>query len=209
MIMCMYRICITNRGLAGIAGADNSSDNIAREKPGYGWAEYLKKIENALLRKPDALILREKDLQEADYEELAAKVINICNKYGVKCFLNNFVNVAVRLRADRIQVSVNSFLEMSEQDIQAFQEIFVSVHSAEEAVLAQKNGADGIIAGHIFSTDCKKGVPARGLEFLRSVCKAVTIPVYAIGGIHEENAFLCINSGAAGVCMMSEYMKKL
>ena len=54
---------------------------------------------------------------------------------------------------------------------------------------------------------CKKGLAPRGLDFLHEVCSSVKIPVYAIGGIHEENMESCIQSGAAGVCMMSEYMK--
>ena len=54
---------------------------------------------------------------------------------------------------------------------------------------------------------CKKGLAPRGLDFLHEVCSSVKIPVYSIGRIHEENMESCIQSGAAGVCMMSEYMK--
>ena len=63
-------------------------------------------------------------------------------------------------------------------------------------------------AGHIFAPDCKKGLPPRGLPFLRSVCEAAEIPVYAIGGIHtEEQAEEAMAAGAAGVCVMSEAMQ--
>lgn len=83
----------------------------------------------------------------------------------------------------------------------------MSVHSVEQAVRAQQLGADFLIAGHIFPTDCKPGLPPRGLEFLGQVCRAVTIPVYAIGGITPENAPLAVKAGAAGVCIMSGAMK--
>jgi thiamine-phosphate pyrophosphorylase len=99
------------------------------------------------------------------------------------------------------------FLAMPEVQKAMFTTRGASVHSVEDAILAQKSGATYLTAGHIFATDCKKGVPPRGLLFLREVCTAVSIPVYAIGGIHKENAVMCIEQGAAGVCMMSEYMR--
>ena len=61
--------------------------------------------------------------------------------------------------------------------------IGTSVHSVEEAIEAQNLGATYISAGHIFATDCKKGVPPRGLDFLKKVCQTATIPVYSIVGI--------------------------
>ena len=81
-----------------------------------------------------------------------------------------------------------------------------SVHSPEEAALAEKLGASYVTAGHIFATDCKKGVPPRGLDFLENVCKSVKIPVYAIGGITRSNMHLALEKGAAGVCVMSGLM---
>ena len=83
----------------------------------------------------------------------------------------------------------------------------VSVHSAEEAEAAETYGAGYLIAGHIFETECKPGISPRGLEFLTRVCKQVSIPVYAIGGITKENAALTVQSGAAGICMMSGFFK--
>ena len=83
----------------------------------------------------------------------------------------------------------------------------VSVHSAEEAETAQKLGADYLIAGHIYATDCKKGVPPRGIEFFRGVCESVDIPVLAIGGISENNFNEPLENGGTGVCLMSEFMK--
>lgn len=64
-------------------------------------------------------------------------------------------------------------------------------------------GCTYITAGHIFETDCKRGLPGRGLEFLREVCRAVTIPVYAIGGIEPKRMAEIFAAGAAGACVMS------
>ena len=91
-------------------------------------------------------------------------------------------------------------------DLQLFDQIGASVHSVEEATEAVTLGATYLIAGHIFSTDSKKGVPPRGLSFLKQVCDAVSIPVFAIGGITRNDVNAIKATGAKGVCIMSEAM---
>ena len=97
---------------------------------------------------------------------------------------------------------------MTEAEKKAFPILGVSCHSVEEAGKAKELGCTYIIAGHIFETDCKKGVPPRGLEFLKEVCDTIDIPVYAIGGITMDNIALVKNAGAAGGCMMSGLMRQ-
>ena len=83
----------------------------------------------------------------------------------------------------------------------------ISVHSLEEAVLAERLGAGYLTAGHIFATDCKKGLPPRGLSFLREIASAVRIPVYGIGGMDRSKEKEVEETGAAGICIMSGYMR--
>ena len=90
--------------------------------------------------------------------------------------------------------------------LQLFDQIGASVHSIEEAIEAATFGATYLIAGHIFSTHSKKGVPPRGLNFLKQVCDAVPIPVFAIGGITRNDVNDVKATGAKGVCIMSEAM---
>ncbi len=100
------------------------------------------------------------------------------------------------------------FIRNSEK-LSDFLAVGCSIHSVEEAKEAQKLGATYLTAGHIYTTDCKKGLPPRGLDFLREVCNAVTIPVYAIGGIHAGTGQILevMECGASGACIMSEMMK--
>ena len=81
-----------------------------------------------------------------------------------------------------------------------------SCHSVEDAKLAEKLGCTYIIAGHIYNTDCKKGLEGRGTDFLKSVVDAVQIPVYAIGGITPGNYTEIKSAGASGACIMSSSM---
>ena len=87
--------------------------------------------------------------------------------------------------------------------------IGTSIHSVEDAVFAESHGADYITAGHIFTTDCKKGLPGRGIDWLNAICNVVSIPVYAIGGISDANVSLLSNCNIAGYCMMSASMKPI
>ena len=94
-------------------------------------------------------------------------------------------------------------------ELEGITHIGVSIHSPEEAARAQELGAAYVTAGHIFATGCKPGLAPRGIPFLEEVCASVSIPIYAIGGIHWDNLPLIRQTKASGVCMMSEYMRKL
>lgn len=157
---------------------------------------------------PRALILREKDLPEEEYYLLAKKVMEICRDYKVSCIPHTYVDAARRLESQSIHLPL-FLLEKYQGKLDDFTVIGTSVHSVEEAEKAQGLGASYITAGHIYSTDCKKGLPPRGLKFLSEVCGAVSIPVYAIGGIRldGEQIHEVMECGAAGGCVMSEMMK--
>ena len=146
------------------------------------------------------VILREKDLPEEEYAALAKRVLGVPK---IELFSHNFPSVAQELSVKKIHLPL---AKLTQEICAEFETVGASVHSVEEAVLAEKLGAAYVTAGHIFATDCKKGVPPRGLEFLENVCKSVKIPVYAIGGITRENMRLALETGAAGVCVMSGLM---
>lgn len=148
------------------------------------------------------VILREKDLCEEAYEALARQVLAAG---GGKVVLHHFPQVCQRLGVPRLHLSLGE-LEANPALRQQVKLLGVSVHAPEEALRAQMLGADYVTAGHVFATDCKKSLPGRGLDFLRAVCGAVDIPVYAIGGIGPDNLAHVARTGAAGACLMSGLM---
>ena len=169
---------------------------------------FLEQIERVCACHPKALILREKDLPEEEYFLLAKDVLGICRQYQVSCILHTYVEAARKLGHPCIRLPL-FLLEKYQGKLGDFQETGCSVHSVEDALKAQQLGATYVTAGHIYTTNCKKGLPPRGLEFLGEVCKAVTVPVYAIGGIHPgtDQLFQVMRNGAAGGCIMSDMMK--
>ena len=169
---------------------------------------FLEQVERICQMHPKALILREKDLSESAYEAMAGQVLKICGRYDTPCMLHSFVEVARRLHHPYIHLPL-FLLEEYCGKLNDFRIVGSSIHSTEEAVRAQKAGATYVTAGHVYVTDCKKGLPPRGLEFLKEVCTKVTIPVYAIGGIHAGTGQIqeVMDCGASGGCIMSEMMK--
>ena len=146
------------------------------------------------------VILREKDLSEDEYTALAEKILGIS---GIELIVHNFPNVARKLSVSRLHLPLGL---LNKEICSEFETVGASVHSVEDAETAEKLGASYVTAGHIFATDCKKGLAPRGLEFLKAVCESVDIPVYAIGGITPENMQSAVDCGAKGVCVMSGLM---
>lgn len=175
---------------------------------------FLEQIERVCQTHPDALILREKDLMPREYRQLAAQVLSICNSFHVPCILHTFWEEALALGSSSIHLPLPLLRDLSASKatsdrLSAFSMIGTSVHSVAEAQEAEALGATYLAAGHIYTTDCKKGLAPRGLHFLQEVCKSVSVPVYGIGGIKFDPVQWkeLQTAGAAGGCIMSGMME--
>ena len=160
-----------------------------------------------------SLTLREKDLNKNEYLKLVEKIYTICQKYRIDLILHQNYDLRLdnKYNVEGLHLSYNTFKSLNknirEELIKKYKKIGVSIHSIDEAKEVENLGATYIVAGHIFKTDCKKDLEPRGLKFIQELSLILTIPIFAIGGINQENSHLVINSGAFGVCMMSSLMK--
>lgn len=168
--------------------------------------DFFTRLDKIAAAMPDRIILRDKESDIDDYTVFAEKSLKICRKYNIPCSIHTYADTAEKLGAGDIHIPMTVLRSFSENITGRFRTVGASVHSVEEAAEAENFGADYITAGHIFTTNCKKGLPPRGLSFLEKVCKNVDIPVYAIGGINPENISSIRNAGASGACIMSSFM---
>nr|WP_320146628.1 thiamine phosphate synthase [uncultured Anaeromusa sp.] len=168
--------------------------------------DFLERVSRLAQAKLQAILLREKDLGEADYEELAREVQKRCIPWGVRLIVRRYAGVARRLGVRQLHLSMEE-LRQAEPGALAGLQVGVSVHSVAEAAEAEHLGTAYLIAGHIYATDCKKGLQPRGLDFLSEVCRTVKMPVYAIGGVTAERVSELLVCGAAGCCVMSGVMQ--
>lgn len=168
--------------------------------------DFITRMRKIAAAHPAAVVVREKELLEKEYMELAEKILNICREQETVCILHSFPEAALELGCDSLHLPLPVLMKMEPGKRQSFRVLGASCHSVEDAVLAERLGCTYITAGHIFDTDCKKGLPGRGLEFLKNVCAGVSIPVYAIGGIAPVHIRQVKRAGAAGACVMSGLM---
>lgn len=162
-------------------------------------------LERVAAVSPRALILREKDLNDEAYTVLARQVMALCARFSVPCFLHGHAAVARRLSCPRIHLSIPALREM--HSLADFDEVSVSCHSLADVREAEAAGASQVLLGNIFETACKPGLAGKGLPFLREICNASSLPVYAIGGITPQNLPQVLDCGAAGGCMRSGFMR--
>ena len=234
-------ICVTNRKLCK-----------GYEK--YGFDAFYDRISEIVNMKQDirpaSIILREKDLSEEEYREVAKRLKTICDRAGVVFCAHNYALVAEELgipahfplhvleklvRDKKISKTnprnsgmlneisngmpdgrsngmpdgrSNNILDRR-SEIYNLMRYGASCHSVEDALCAYKLGCDYVTAGHVYITDCKKGLAPRGIDFLKKICDSVPIPVYGIGGIDLESDKIdeVKQAGAKGACIMSGYMK--
>ena len=159
--------------------------------------------------RPQAVILRAKSLDKAAYRTLALQAQQSCKVTGIPLILHSDWQLAHDLGISKLHLPLALLRQISEYERAYFTWLSTSVHSVGEAQEAQALGTTVLIAGHIYTTQCKAGLAPRGLGFLQNVCSAVNLPVYAIGGISfdaSQHAELQAN-GARGACVMSAYMR--
>lgn len=140
---------------------------------------FLEQMERVCLSRPKAVILREKDLPEDSMKNLQRRYWQYAGP--ARCLYPPHLSGGCKASWLQGHSSSAPLLREYAGRLDGFPVIGTSVHSVEDALEAQGLGATYMTAGHIYATDCKKGLPPRGTEFLRQVCGQVHIPVYAIG----------------------------
>jgi thiazole tautomerase (transcriptional regulator TenI) len=150
----------------------------------------------------DYLHIRER---EKSTKELYEGVESLLGKGfpASKIVINDRIDIAILLNIPRVQLGYRSADVRLVKEKFSYLHVGYSVHSLDEAIVAFKNGADSLVYGHVFPTDCKKGMPARGLEEIAHMASCLSIPITAIGGITPENTGDVLTNGVSGIAVMS------
>lgn len=150
------------------------------------------------------LQLREKDLDEEHFYEEAVQLQTLAAEYGVPFVINDNVDIAMRMNADGVHVGQD---DMEAGDVRALigphKILGVSAQTVEQAVRAEKRGADYLGVGAVFPTGSKDDAVEVSHATLKAICEAVSIPVVAIGGITRENTAQLKGSGICGIAVIS------
>ena len=150
------------------------------------------------------LQVREKDLDAASFQEEAEQLKQLCLRYKIPFVVNDSVEIAMAIDADGVHVGQSDIKGRDIRSIIGEGKILgISAGTVEEAVAAEKAGADYIGVGAVFGTSTKKDARNLTVEKLKEITSAVSIPVVAIGGINSKNLMQLSGSGVDGVAVVS------
>ena len=161
-------------------------------------------VEAALKGGATCVQLREKELDGAAFLEEARTLAALCRRYGVPLIINDNVEVALASGADGVHVGQDDLTVEQVRRLAGDRLIVgVSAHSVEQALAAQAGGADYLGVGAVFATATKSDAHVLPRETLAEICRAVDIPVVAIGGIGEDNLLQLAGTGVDGAALVS------
>lgn len=178
------------------------------DSTGFDEAEFLRRVEMALDGGVTILQLREKDKTTREYLSLAEKVHVLTKKYGIPMIIDDRIDVAMAVGAEGVH------LGQSDMPISAARKILgddiiigATAKTVDAALEAYSQGADYLGVGAIYPTTTKVKTVLTSVETLANICKAVPIPVNAIGGLNKDNIDILKDTGISGICVVSAVMK--
>jgi thiamine-phosphate pyrophosphorylase len=148
--------------------------------------------------------LREKTASSQEFYALALAVKEVTSRYKVPLIINDRLDIALAVDADGLHLGQDDLpIEIARRHFGENKVIGISVSNVQEAIQAEKEGADYLGAGAMFATGTKTDADLVTLNELQKIKKAVSIPVVAIGGIKKHNATEILSTGIDGISVVS------
>ncbi|ATW28651.1 thiamine phosphate synthase [Candidatus Formimonas warabiya] len=177
---------------------------LATDRGLLGQKDLCTSVEEAIYGGVTVVQLREKDVSTKDFWEIACQIKKITEKYQIPLIINDRLDIALAVDAEGLHIGQEDMpMEVARKLLGPQKIIGVSAATVEEALTAEKQGADYLGVGAVFPTDTKKDAGHVGLEQLKQIKAQVKIPVVAIGGIHVGNAWSVMETGVDGICVIS------
>lgn len=180
------------------------------DSTGYCEAEFLNRVESALRGGVTLLQLREKDKSTREYISVAEKVHELTKKYNVPLLIDDRIDVALAMGAEGVHLGQSDMPFGTARRILGDGFIIgATAKTVQQAKEAYEQGADYLGVGAIYPTTTKVKTVLTSVETLRDICRAVPIPVNAIGGLNKDNISVLKNTGISGICVVSAIMKAI
>ncbi len=170
-------------------------------------AEFLHIAEYACIGGATLVQLREKSRCGRDFLDIAKQLKKVTDKFGIPLIINDRLDIALACGADGVHLGQEDIPINEARKILGVDKIIgATAKTVEQAVLAEKAGADYLGAGAIFPSVTKDAIPM-DVETLKNICRSVKIPVCAIGGINYNNCDILNGSGISGIAAVSAITK--
>ena len=174
----------------------------------YEEDEFLRRVEQGLKGGATLLQLREKDKSTLEYIELAEKVHELAKRYNVPLIIDDRADVALAIDAEGVHVGTSDMPVAAARRLMGADKIVgATAKTVERAKEAYEAGADYLGVGAIYPTTTKVKTILTSTDTLLDICRAVPIPVNAIGGLNRDNIDILKGIPIAGICVVSAIMK--
>ena len=178
------------------------------DSTGFEETEFLRRVEEALEGGATILQLREKNKSTREYIALAEKVHTLTKKYNIPLIIDDRVDVALAVDAEGVHVGAEDMPVATARKLMGDDKIVgATAKTVPWATEAYEGGADYLGVGAIYPTTTKVKTVLTSTETLDAICKAVPIPVNAIGGLNKTNTDVLKGIGIAGICVVSAIKK--
>ena len=178
------------------------------DSTGFSEKEFLNRTEEALKGGVTLVQLREKDKTTREYIDIANKVHALTKKYNIPLIIDDRIDVAMAIDAEGVHLGQSDMpVDIARRIIGGGKIIGATAKTVNQAQEAYNNGADYLGVGAIYPTTTKVKTVLTSTETLDKICKAVPIPVNAIGGLNKDNIDVLKDIDIAGICVVSAIMK--
>ncbi|KEH93945.1 thiamine phosphate synthase [Clostridium massiliodielmoense] len=166
-------------------------------------------VEDAIKGGVTLVQVREKNVSTRDFYNIAKEVQEVTTKYNVPLLINDRIDIALAINADGVHLGQSDMpIELARKILGKDKIIGISAGNVEEAIEAEKAGANYVGLGAVFFTGTKKDIDEPiGLAGLKEITDNITIPSVAIGGINKENAKSVLATGVDGISVISAILK--
>ena len=178
------------------------------DSTGLSEEEFLRRTEAALRGGVTLLQLREKNRTTREYLSLAEKVHELTRRYGVPLLIDDRLDVAMAMDAEGVHLGQSDLpIHIARRILGPDKIVGATAKTVPQATEAYEQGADYLGVGAIYPTTTKVKTVLTSTDTLRDICKAVPIPVNAIGGLNKTNIDVLCGIPIAGICVVSAIMK--
>lgn len=178
------------------------------DSTGFSQEEFLRRTEAALQGGVTLLQIREKDKTTREYMALAERVHALTLRYGVPLLIDDRLDIAMAIDAEGVHLGQSDLpVSIARKILGPDKIIGATAKTVPQALEAYEQGADYLGVGAIYPTTTKVKTILTSTDTLRDICKAVPIPVNAIGGLNRDNIDVLQGTGIAGICVVSAIMK--
>ena len=178
------------------------------DSTGFSEEEFLRRIDGALRGGVTLVQLREKDKTTREYLELAQKVHELTKRYGVPLIIDDRLDIAMAIDAEGVHLGQSDLpIDLARRILGPDKLIGATAKTVPQALEAWEQGADYLGVGAIYPTTTKVKTILTSPDTLRDICRAVPIPVNAIGGLSRDNIDVLSGIPIGGICVVSAIMK--